>query len=106
MVYAKRLREEGAENVLVSMAGDGAVLAAADGSVWFGEAPKGKVVNTVGSGDSMVAGFTSAYAETGSYETAFYRGLAAGSASAFSAELGTKKEVDALLAEVRVFRVE
>lgn len=106
MLYAKRLRAEGAENVLVSMAGDGAVLAAADGSVWFGEAPKGVVVNTVGSGDSMVAGFTSAYVETGCYETAFRRGIASGSASAFSAELGTKEEVEALLKQVKIQRME
>ena len=104
--YAKRLREEGAKNVLVSMAGAGAVLAAEDGSVWFGEAPKGKVVNTVGSGDSMVAGFLAAYEETKSAETAFRNGIASGSASAFSAELGTKAEVEALLAKVKAERVE
>ncbi len=104
--YAKKLREEGARNVLVSMGGAGAVLAAEDGSVWFGEAPKGKVVNTVGSGDSMVAGFLAAYEATGSAEAAFRNGIASGSASAFSEKLGTKEEVEALLVQVQVIRVE
>lgn len=106
MIYAKKMRMEGAKNVLVSMAGDGAVLAAEDGSVWFGEAPKGTVVNTVGSGDSMLAGFLWRFTETKSAEEAFKTGIASGSASAFSAELGTKDEVEKLLCGVRVKRVE
>ena len=105
-VYAKKLREEGARNVLVSMAGDGAVLAAEDGSVWFGEAPGGQVMNTVGSGDSMVAGFLAGYEERHDAETAFKKGIASGSASAFSCQLGTKDEVEALLQNVQVRRVE
>ncbi len=105
-LYAKKLREEGARNVLVSMAGDGAVLAAEDGSVWFGEAPKGNVVNTVGSGDSMLAGFLAAYDETKSVEKAFRNGLASGSASAFSDKLGTKEEVEFLVQNVQVRKVE
>ncbi len=104
--YAKKLREEGAQNVLVSMAGDGAVLAGADGSVWFGEAPRGKVVNTVGSGDSMVAGFLAGYEKAQNVEQAFRIGIASGSASAFSAELGTKEEVDRLLEMIQVIRTE
>lgn len=105
-VYAKKLRDEGARNVLVSMAGDGAVLAGADGSVWFGEAPQGRVVNTVGSGDSMVAGFLAGYEAAQSAEQAFMTGIASGSASAFSAELGTKAEVEALLQKVQLKQVE
>ena len=104
--YAKKLREEGAKNVLVSMAGAGAVLAAEDGSVWFGEAPKGQVVNTVGSGDSMVAGFLAKYEETKDPGKAFSNGIASGSASAFSETLGTKEEVELLLQKVQVKRVE
>lgn len=104
--YAKRLREEGARNVLVSMAGEGAVLAAADGSVWFGEAPKGKVKNSVGAGDSMVAGFLAAYEKTNNPEEAFRNGIACGSASAFSATLGTKEEVDSLSTKVEIERIE
>ena len=104
--YAKKLQEEGARNVLVSMAGDGAVLAAEDGSIWFGEAPQGQVVNTVGSGDSMVAGFLAGYETTHSVEQAFRTGIASGSASAFSSALGTKEEVESLLQRVQVIRAE
>ena len=104
--YAKKLRDEGARNVLVSMAGDGAVLVAEDGSVWFGEAPQGKVVNTVGSGDSMVAGFLAGYKAAHSAEQAFKTGIASGSASAFSAELGTKEEVESLLQKIEIVQAE
>ena len=104
--FAKKLREEGARNVLVAMAGAGAVLAGSDGSVWFGEAPQGKVVNTVGSGDSMVAGFLAAYEATKNPEKAFCNGIASGSASAFSEVLGTKEEVEELLRNVSVKRME
>ena len=95
--YAKKLQEKGARNVLVSMAGDGAVLVAEDGGIFQSEAPKGKVVNSVGAGDSMVAGFIAGYLENGSYEKAFQMGVCTGSASAFSEELATKAEVIALL---------
>lgn len=91
--YAKKLQKQGARNVLVSMAGDGAVLVAEDGSVYQAEAPKGIVKNSVGAGDSMVAGFLAGYLESGSYAEAFKMGLCAGSASAFSEELATKDEV-------------
>lgn len=95
--YAKELQVKGARNVLVSMAGDGAVLVAEDGSEYRMEAPKGKVVNSVGAGDSMVAGFLYGYMATGSCEEAFRWGVCTGSASAFSEELATKAEVEALL---------
>ena len=61
--YAKQLQEKGAQNVLVSMAGEGAVLVAASGEVFEAPAPKGKLVNGVGAGDSMVAGFMAGYME-------------------------------------------
>ncbi len=94
--YAKQLQEKGARNVLVSMAGEGAVLVAEDGTVYQSEAPKGVVINSVGAGDSMVAGFLAGYLESGSYEKAFKMGVYTGSASAFSKELATKDEVEAL----------
>lgn len=97
ITYAKKMQEKGARNVLVSMAGDGAVLVAEDGSIFQSEAPKGKVANSVGAGDSMVAGFVAGYLENGSYEKAFQMGVCTGSASAFSEELATKAEVIALL---------
>lgn len=95
--YARKLQEKGAVNVLVSMAGDGAVLVAEDGSIYQAEAPKGKVVNSVGAGDSMVAGFLAGYLEKGNYGDAFRMGVCTGSASAFSEELATKAEVEVLL---------
>lgn len=94
--YAKQLQEKGARNVLVSMAGEGAVLVAEDGTVHTSEAPKGNVINSVGAGDSMVAGFLAGYLESGNYEKAFKMGVYTGSASAFSNELATKDKVIAL----------
>lgn len=98
--YARKLQEKGARNVLVSMAGEGAVLIDENGCVYMSEAPKGKVVNAVGAGDSMVAGFVAGYLEKKNYEYAFHKGLAAGSASAFSEQLATKAEVEALLSKI------
>lgn len=95
--YAKKLQEQGARNVLVSMAGEGAVLAAEDGSVYESAAPKGHVVNSVGAGDSMVAGFLYGYLRSEMYKTAFQVGVATGSASAFSENLATKAEVETVL---------
>lgn len=96
MEYAEKLKARGARNVLVSMAGEGAVLVAEDGTTYQSEAPKGKVVNSVGAGDSMVAGFLYGYLTSGSYEKAFYMGISAGSASAFSEELATREEAEAI----------
>ena len=97
MQYAKELANEGARNILVSMAGEGAVLLAEDGSVYMSDAPVGVLKNSVGAGDSMVAGFLAGYLQTGSYEKAFQMGVCTGSASAFSEELATKEEVMSLL---------
>ena len=97
VTYAKRMQEKGARNVLVSMAGDGAVLVTEDGQEFRAEAPEGKLVNSVGAGDSMVAGFIYGYLNGGSYADAFRYGVCTGSASAFSEELATKKEVIALM---------
>ena len=94
--HAKKLQEMGARNVLISMAGDGAVLVSETGEVYESEAPKGVVVNSVGAGDSMVAGFLAGYLQTGNYKEAFKMGIASGSASAFSENLATLEEVEAL----------
>lgn len=96
--YARRMQQAGARNVLVSMAGEGGVLVAKSGEVFDSPAAKGTVVNSVGAGDSSVAGFLAGLAETGSYETAFRMALAAGSASAFSDHLATRPEVEELMA--------
>lgn len=97
IVYAKKLKEMGARNVLISMAGDGAVLVAEDNTVSRSAAPKGVVVNSVGAGDSMVAGFLAGYLKNHNYEEAFRMGVATGSASAFSERLATMQEVEGLM---------
>ena len=91
--YGKKLQKQGARNVLISMAGEGAVLVAEDGSVYEAPAPKGTLVNAVGAGDSMVAGFTAGWIEKKDYRHAYYMGVSAGSASAFSEYLATKEEI-------------
>ena len=102
VTYAKKLQEKGATNVLISMAGDGAILLTADGKHYKSPAPKGKLVNSVGAGDSMVAGFLTGCIEShDDLETAFYMGVATGSASAFSENLATRPEVEALLKTIR-----
>lgn len=98
--YGKKLQELGARNVLVSMAGEGAVLAAENGQVFQSPAPKGTLVNGVGAGDSMVAGFITGWIERQDYRHAFYMGIAAGSASAFSEYLATREEVEAVYKQV------
>ncbi|WP_221563576.1 1-phosphofructokinase [Alkalihalobacillus sp. TS-13] len=99
--YARKLVDAGAENVLVSMAGDGALLVTADGS-YLCNVPKGTVVNSVGAGDSVVAGFVAKYLQSSSIIEAFGYGVAAGSASAFSMEFCTKNEVDDLFRRIQV----
>ena len=98
--YGRKLQEMGARNVLVSMAGEGAVLIAANGEVYDTQAPEGKLVNGVGAGDSMVAGFMAGYMERHDYGHAFRMGVAAGSASAFSENLATKQEIEAVYSKL------
>lgn len=98
--YGKKLQEMGAENVLISMAGEGAVLIASDGQVYDAPAPKGILKNGVGAGDSMVAGFMAGWLERKEYQHAFYMGVAAGSASAFSEQLAVKEEIDQVYEQV------
>ena len=95
--YAGKLKEMGARNVLISMAGDGAILLDEHGKVYQGRPPKGEVLNSVGAGDSMVAGFVTGYLNTGDYEKAFELGIATGSASAFEYWLAEKEDVVKLL---------
>ena len=97
---ARTLQEKGARNVLVSMAGDGALLLDEKGEVHRIGTPKGKVVNSVGAGDSMVAGFVAGYLRSGSYLEALRLGTACGSATAFSLGLAKKEKIDALLATI------
>jgi 1-phosphofructokinase len=97
ITYAKKLQDLGAQNVLISMAGAGAILLTSNKDVYKSQAPKGTVINSVGAGDSMVAGFLAGYLESGDLQKAFKMGVATGSASAFSEELATKGEVEKLL---------
>lgn len=96
--YAKKLKEMGAVNVLVSMSGQGAVLVDEGGEVYMLPAPKGALVNAVGAGDSMAAGFLAGWIEKRDYDHAFRMGISAGSASAFSEFLATKEEVEEVFA--------
>ncbi|WP_320046331.1 1-phosphofructokinase [uncultured Ilyobacter sp.] len=102
--YGKKLQKMGAKNVAISMAGDGAFLITED-AVYFGNVPKGVVKNSVGAGDSMVGGFTSGIAEGLSIEECFSRGIAAGSASAFSKNLCTLSEVENLINEIKIEKI-
>ena len=92
--YAKELKNCGACNVLVSAGKEGAVLVAEDGNVYKMPAPKGKVKNSIGAGDSMVAGFLAEYLFSGNYEKALKLGIAAGSATAFSECLAIRAEIE------------
>ena len=91
--YGLKLQDMGAQNVIVSMAGDGAVFICENGEIYKSEAPKGVVKNSVGAGDSMVAGFLAGFYETKDFAEAFKMGVCTGSASAFSEDLATKEQV-------------
>ena len=99
--YGKKLQEMGAENVLISMAGDGAILIKSNGEAIYSEVPKGVLKNSVGAGDSMVAGFIAGYIKEEKLEDGFKMGVATGSASAFSEGLATKDKVEELLAQLK-----
>ena len=99
--YARKLQEMGAKNVLVSMAGEGAVLLDEHGKIYLLDAPKGTLVNAVGAGDSMVAGFIAGWDEKEDYEHAFKMAVCAGSASAFSELYATKEEVEQLYQQMK-----
>ena len=100
--YATKLKDMGAENVLISMGKDGALLVDEKGEIYLSNAPKGNVVNTVGSGDSMVAGFISGYLRTKDYKEALKLGASCGSATAFSSGIGEKKLIDILKNEIEI----
>lgn len=97
LIYAKELQAMGARNVLISMAENGAILLTEKNERYVQKAPVGKVINSVGAGDSMVAGFIAGYISTKDYQTAFKMGVAAGSASAFSEWLPSNQEIFDLL---------
>lgn len=102
--YGKKLVEMGAENVIVSMAGDGALLINKE-EIYFGSVPKGTLVNSVGAGDSLVGGFTAGVIEGLTLTESFKKGIASGSASAFSENLCTLEEVEKLLEEIEIRKI-
>lgn len=100
ITYAKKLQEIGSRNVIISMAGDGAILIEENGEITISDTPKGTLVNSVGAGDSMVGGFLAGIAENKNIKEAFKIGVATGSASAFSEGLATRDKVEELLKQL------
>lgn len=98
--YAKKLQERGARNVLISMAGEGAVLVDEEQRVHQLAAPKGNVVNAVGAGDAMVAGFLAGWEETKSYAQAFRMAVATGSACAFCEQFASQAEIESIYQQI------
>lgn len=104
ITYAKKLKEMGAKNVLVSMGKDGALLINEDEKVLISNVAKGEVKNSVGAGDSMVAGFIAGYLNSNNYEEALKLGAASGGATAFSNDLATKEDIYKLIDEIKIER--
>lgn len=100
--YAKELQNRGARNVLVSLGGEGAVLVSEEGKIYRSGTPKGKVINSVGAGDSMLAGFMAEFEHSQSYEKSLRQGAAAGSATAFSVGIANGEMIHQLINEVEV----
>lgn len=99
--YGRKLVEMGAQHCIVSMAGDGAVLITAD-EAYVANVPQGKLINSVGAGDSLVAGFIGTFVRTGSVQQAFAYGVATGSATAFSTDLCTQERIEELLPQIKL----
>lgn len=102
LTYVVKLQEMGATNVLISRGGDGALLVSEHGEVYRANVPKGQVVNSVGAGDSMLAGFLSDYLKYNDFASALKMGTATGSATAFSVGIATKEKVESLLPDIEV----
>lgn len=105
IIYAKKLQEKGAQNVLISLGGDGAILLTEKNEVYYSNTPKGQVINTVGAGDSMVAGFVAGYLKKKDYKEALKLGIASGSATAFSAGLAMNEEINELLKQITIEKI-
>lgn len=99
-ICAKKLQEMGAENVLCSLGGKGAVLVTGDGEALYLAPPKGELVNSVAAGDSAIAGFLSEYLKTGDYEKAFQKAVVCGSATAYSEWLADREKIDELSGKI------
>ena len=100
--YARKLKDQGAKNVIVSMASQGAILVTEKNEAYYANAPKGEVKNSVGAGDSLVAGFVSQFSQQKTIEHAFQYAIATGSASAFSYQLATKEGIELLYKDIKI----
>ena len=103
--YARKLKEMGAQNVLISMGKDGALLVTENDEVFASSVAKGEVINSVGAGDSMVAGFIAGYLKSNSYEEALRLGAARGGATAFSSDLATRDFIDKIVDEIKIEKI-
>lgn len=105
VAYAQRLQAQGARNVLVSRGGEGALLINENGECYTSNVPKGKLVNSVGAGDSMLAGFMAKFIETQDYALSLKQGAAMGSATAFSVGIAEASYMKSLLDEISVNKI-
>ncbi len=106
IAYAKQLQKQGAINVLVSLGKKGAILVAEDGRVYMCESAKGQLKNSVGSGDSMVAGFLAGYIQFCDYRKALLLGSACGGATAFSDDLAEADLIHEVYKQMQVEMIE
>lgn len=104
VTYGRKLLEAGAQNVLISMAGEGALFITAD-EVYHANVPKGQVKNSVGAGDSMIGGFVGTMVLSGDRLEAFRTGVASGSATAFSDDLADRAKIEELLPQVSITKL-
>ncbi|MBG9982681.1 1-phosphofructokinase [Aerococcaceae bacterium DSM 111020] len=104
--YIKKLQDLGARNVIVSRGGEGALLMTEEGQIYTSTVPKGTLINSVGAGDSMVAGFMAAYNDTKDFEQSLLQGAASGSATAFSVGIGTKEKIEELKEQISIQSLE
>ena len=103
--YALQLQKTGARNVLVSCGGDGAFLVSETGQVFISSVPKGTLVNSVGAGDSMLAGFMAKFIETNDFRKSLKQGAASGSATAFSVGITTRKLIEELIPHIEIVEI-
>ena len=103
--YAFQLREKGARNVLISCGGEGAFLVSETGQVLISNTPKGTLVNSVGAGDSMLAGFMAKFIETNDYRMSLKQGAASGSATAFSVGIATRELIEELIPQIEITEI-
>ena len=103
--YAFQLQEKGAHNVLVSCGSEGAFLVSETGQVFTSNTPKGVLVNSVGAGDSMLAGFIAKFIETNDYRKSLKKGAASGSATAFSVGIATRELIEELIPHIEIAEI-